>query len=213
MASALPACRSAASRCSCSLRMADRGESANHSSRRLLTPFEVLHPVVSATHPVPASGSHQRPRQGQAATPMSVSCSSAHTARRSPRGRRRYPSTRAHPWRLDAFGELYPREQASRGRNPSKPAHGADLSARRVCFTPTTLVSFDLQGFDPAKAHPAVSDRIPPLPFCEELSPRARLRRFDRFRDRESTSEPGGPETSPQCPHGLTPRRRSLPLP
>ena len=45
---------------------------------------------------------------------------------------------------------------------------GAFPSTHRVYFTPTTLLSFDLQGFGPVKAHPFVSEGIPPLPFCDD---------------------------------------------
>jgi len=29
-------------------------------------------------------------------------------------------------------------------------------------------LSFNLQGFNPVKAHPSVSEGIPPLPFCDD---------------------------------------------
>lgn len=58
------------------------------------------------------------------------------------------------------------RDSLALANRTADPAIGATPSTHRVCFTPTTLLSFDLQGFGPAKAHPSVSEGVPPVPFC-----------------------------------------------
>jgi hypothetical protein len=69
-----------------------------------------------------------------------------------------------------------------------------ERSTRRVCFTPTTLLSFDLQGFEPPEEEDA-SPR-PILPCCLALH-------SDRAYSFEGLNPPGSRSTRTQAPKHL----------
>lgn len=207
MASALPACRSATSRCSCFSRMADQGELANHSSRRLLTPFEALHPDVSAAHPALASGSHRRPRRNRAATPMSISCSSAHTAKEFLQ-QAVPPACQGPPMAFRRLRRTVPRSDLSFEAETSRThrrGHPLDLPG---LFHPDNARELWPSGLWSRESAPPRLRGSSSRAVLRWLSHRARLRRFHSLRDRRSGFWPSLP-----CPPGLSPRRLSLPLP
>lgn len=133
------------------------------------------------------SGSRDRPRS---AALLSISCSTAPTARWLHNG----GVAKSHRNPLAAF--LRPQRVVPQGHSTSH---------RRVCFTPTTLMSFRLQGFDPSGDQAGVSALLPPVPFVPASGRGSELRRVD-----PSGSRSFAPKRCAPSPHDVFPLGFSL---
>jgi hypothetical protein len=141
---------------------------------RRLSPLQAQPTAAPPRSQSAGTGSHRSREPGIAATPE-LCCPSAHEADTTCCD----PATRIAAGADLAAGVATPHQSPLVAFPRFQRAGPKTIpSARRVCFTPVTLLGFHLQGLDPLGDPSAVPGAVPPVPFLLRLWRRPRLRRF-----------------------------------